>query len=159
VVSGQWTPSLSPTSRFAKAANLTYAWLTDIAVLLEENMPEKAIPLEAEFTLLKREMRAAKVRGAARYRCPLATLGRLLFPQTGERADAWISNLSRTGIGLSLDRPLEPDTSLIIQLKSSTTTLRLEARVIHATPQADATWRIGCELLEQLTPDMLDELL
>jgi len=35
----------------------------------------------------------------------------------------------------------------------------MPARVIHATPEADRSWRVGCQLLEPLTPKMMDELL
>ncbi len=122
-------------------------------------MADKTIPVEAEFTLFKKNMKGAKVRGGTRYRCALATLGRMLLPNGGESIEVWISNLSQGGIGLNLDRPLEVGTPLILHLKSAVRAYRLEARVTHATPQADNSWRIGCELLEHLSPEMLDELL
>ena len=122
-------------------------------------MPEKAIPIEAEFTLLKKHMAGVRVRGAARYRCALATLGRLHFPETGKSSNVWIHNLSETGIGLNIEHRLEAETPLVVCLKSSRGSYRLNARVIHATPQADETWRVGCQLIDKLTPEMLDDLL
>jgi PilZ domain-containing protein len=124
-------------------------------------MANQTIPLEAEFTLLKKNFRENKVRSGVRYRCALATLGQLVFPDSGESQDAWICNLSRRGIGLNLNQPLELETSLVIKLKSPVNNkmVKVSAKVIHATPEADGTWRVGCELLEPLTPEMLDELL
>lgn len=124
-------------------------------------MLNQTIPPEAEFTLLKKDMRENKVRSGVRYRCALATLGQLVFPDSGESHSAWICNLSRRGIGLNLSQALEPDTTLVIKLKSpvNSKAVKVSAKVVHATPEADGTWRIGCELLEPLTPEMLDELL
>jgi hypothetical protein len=122
-------------------------------------MLERAIPVEAEFTLLKKNIKGGRVRLGARYRCALATLGRLVFTETGSISEVWIHNLSKKGIGLNLDRPIDVQTPVVVHLKNSFTSFRLGARVIHATPQADGTWRIGCELLDELTPEMLDDLL
>jgi len=122
-------------------------------------MSAKAIPVEAEFTLLKKNMKGAKVRGATRYRCALATLGRLVIPDTNATCEVWINNLSRKGVGLSIETPLDDGTSVVIQVKTSARTFRIPGRVVHCTPQADNSWRIGCELLNELTPEMLDDLL
>ena len=124
-------------------------------------MSSQTIPPEAEFTLLKKNLRDNKVRSGVRYRCALATLGQVHFPDRGENQEAWICNLSRRGIGLNLNQALEAGTTLIIKLKSSVNNkaIKVPARVIHATPEADGTWRIGCELGEPLTAEMLDELL
>jgi len=124
-------------------------------------MPNQTIPPEAEFTLLKKNFPDNKVRSGVRYRCALATLGHLYFPDSGENQEAWICNLSRRGIGLNVNQPLVLDTALIIKLKSSLNNkaIKVPARVIHATAEADGTWRIGCEFLEHLTPALLDELL
>jgi hypothetical protein len=122
-------------------------------------MPEKAIPVEAEFTLFKKNVKVPRVRRAPRYRCAPATLGRLIVPETGAITDIWINNLSRQGIGLNLEAAIVEQTPVVIQVRNSCKVFRLEARVIHATPQSDGTWRVGCELREELTPEMLDHLL
>jgi hypothetical protein len=122
-------------------------------------MPEKAIPVEAEFTLFKKNMKGAKVRGATRYRCALATLGRLVLPDSDASCEVWINNLSKKGVGLSVEKPLDAGTAVVIQVKTPSGVFRIAGRVIHSTPQADSTWRIGCELLDELTPEMLDDLL
>ena len=127
----------------------------------EDDMPTQTIPPEAEFTLLRKDLRKDRFRTGERYHCALATLGHLLFPDSGEHQQAWVFNLSEKGIGLNLQQPLELDTSLVIKLKSPVhdKAIKMAARVIHATPEADGSWRVGCQLLEPLTPDMLEELL
>ena len=124
-------------------------------------MKDLAIPPEAEFTLLKKNMRDKKVRTGVRYRCALATMGHLFLPDRGESQNVWVCNLSKNGIGLNLAECLEPETALVVKLKSpvNNKVIKVPARVIHSTPEADGSWRIGCELLEPLTPEMLDELL
>jgi len=68
-------------------------------------MPSQTIPPEAEFTLLKKDLRQDRFRTGKRYRCALATLGQLLFPDSGEHRQAWVFNLSEKGIGLNLQQP------------------------------------------------------
>jgi hypothetical protein len=116
--------------------------------------------VEAEFTLLKRHFTGIKRRAAQRYRCPLATLGRLSLPD-GTHEDAWAHNLSETGIGLNMGHALEPGTTLLIRLKGTTNgaLLSLAARVVHATAEVDGSWRIGCAFVDKLGPDQLDSLL
>jgi hypothetical protein len=122
-------------------------------------MAEKTIPVEAEFTLLKKNMKEGMIRGATRYRCALATLGRLVIPEMDASCEVWLHNLSRTGVGLNADKPVDAGTPVLIQVKTSSLTFRIPGRVIHCTAQADNTWRIGCELQNELTPEMLDDLL
>ncbi len=124
-------------------------------------MAEHTIPVEAELTLFRPKMAAVRRRASDRYRCALASSGKLFLPATGESMTAWLSTLSATGIGINLSQPLEPGLDLILHLKlnGENTTLKLAARVVHCTPEVDNTWRVGCEFAEKLTPDVLDELL
>jgi len=124
-------------------------------------MSEPIIPVQAEFTLSKSNFDKIKRRAAVRYRCTLPTLGYLFFPQTGESVEAWVHNLSETGIGLNLNRPLDPGTPVNIRLTGITDNLSIKvaARVLHATQEIDGSWRIGCEFGEKLTAEMLDSLL
>jgi hypothetical protein len=116
--------------------------------------------VEAEFTLLKRHFTGVKQRVAQRYRCPLATLGRLAFAD-GRTEEAWAHNLSETGIGLNMGHALEPGTVLIIRLKGSAQSqaLALAAVVIHSTRELDGSWRVGCAFDRKLTPEEMDALL
>ena len=82
-------------------------------------------------------------------------------PDTGEKTETWIANLSEGGIGLNMNAPLEAGTPLVIYLKgpNQTGTVTLLARVIHSTKETDGSWRVGCEFTSKLQPEMLDTLL
>jgi hypothetical protein len=116
--------------------------------------------VEAEFTLLKRHFTGVKRRVAQRYRCPLATLGRLVFAD-GRTEEVWAHNLSETGIGLNMPHALDPGTAVLIRLKGSTQNLAvaLAAVVIHSTRELDGSWRVGCAFDRKLTPEEMDALL
>jgi hypothetical protein len=124
-------------------------------------MKEHNLPVEAEFTLLKKNLVKIRRRTSVRYRCSLATLGRLFFPSTGESQDAWVQNLSDCGVGLNLNQPLEVDTAVLIRLTGTTkdVTLKLPARVAHSTREVDGSWRVGCEFQSKLNPEVLEALL
>lgn len=124
-------------------------------------MSEQTAPVEAEFTLLKKDLRGIKRRVAVRYRSALAMLGRLILPGSDELGQAWIKNLSETGAGLNLSAALEQGTSLTLCLKLPTQkiTLKIPARVIHSTQEVDGSWRVGVEFAHKLTPEELDALL
>ena len=119
------------------------------------------IPVEAELTLFRSKLVGIRRRSSDRYRCALATAGKLHFPGSGETVTAWVCNLSRGGIGLNLSQTLAADQELVIHLKMTegNVTLKVPAKVVHATPEIDGTWRVGCEFHQPLTPDELDALL
>jgi hypothetical protein len=96
-----------------------------------------------------------------RYSCGPATPGRLSRDDESQARRAWVLNLSASGVGLLLESPLEPDTQIVIHLKSVTsgTAYHLPARVVHSTSQPNGEWLIGCELAQKLTPDDLEALL
>ncbi len=122
---------------------------------------DTVIAPEAEFTLLKRQLVGLQRRSAVRYRCALATLGRISFPETGEVLETWIANLSEAGIGLNLPKSIDPGISLTIFLKGPNHdgAVRLTAKVVHSTPEADGSFRIGCEFETRLQPEQLESLL
>jgi len=117
-------------------------------------------PVGGETTLLQRHAWIRR-RAETRYHCGPATAGRLSKEDQDPGQRAWILNLSATGIGLLVDGPLEPDTHIVIHIKSATIgkEFALPARAVHATVQANGEWLIGCVLVEKLGPDDLDALL
>lgn len=123
-------------------------------------MAEPSIPIEAELTLFRPKQKIRR-RAAERYRCGLATAGKLFFPANGATQHAWIYNLSVTGIGLNLPEPLESGRDVVIQLRMAgkLEVLKLPARVIHSTAEVDQTWRVGCEFAAPLDAEVLDALL
>jgi hypothetical protein len=118
------------------------------------------LPIEAEFTLLRQRFQGVHLRKATRYRCNLATLCHVTLPEDGRRHEAWAANLSETGIGFYLDRQLAEGAPLVLRLKGAAgNALTRDAHVVHATPQADGTWCIGCTFVQPLDLNTLDDLL
>ncbi len=123
-------------------------------------MLEPITPARAEFTFSGEKIQAMQRRTAVRYRCALATAGRLSLPG-GVVVDTWILNLSETGIGLNLASPLEAGTPLVVHMRgpSAGPEVALAARVVHATPEPDGSWRVGCVFDRRLKAEALAELL
>jgi len=124
-------------------------------------MTDSKVAVEAEFTLLRKQIMGIKRRKVERFRCPIASLGKLQFPDSGNRIDVWVKNLSKGGIGINLDQSLEFGTEIIVSLKSSDqkTCFQKKSRVVHATQEVDGTWRVGCEFYTELSDEELDALL
>src|SRR6185437_6300344 len=103
-------------------------------------------PPEARFTLLRMRTAGRRTRAEERYRLPLATAGKLYFPDNKDNVYAWVTNLSTTGVGLTLPMALEVGLELHLFLRSPGGKLMYKwpARVVHATRAADDSWRIGC---------------
>ena len=123
-------------------------------------MAEPAPPNRAEFTFGKEQVVGMQRRTAVRFRCALATAGRLSFA-AGETVDTWILNLSEGGIGLNLSRSLELGTPLVVHMRGPAegAEVALPARVVHSTQEADGSWRVGCQFEHRLKPDALAALL
>ncbi len=116
--------------------------------------------LEADFTLLKSQFAGIRKRDATRYKCNLATLGHLTLGDGSPRKTVWAANLSETGIGFFVDQPLEPGTTVVISLaRRGQCMLTLKTKVIHTTEREMGEWLVGCEFLERLDPETLDDLL
>lgn len=98
-------------------------------------------------------------RATVRYQCAPATSGKVLVTDDQEYQRAWILDLSATGAGLEIARPLAAGAFLVIQLKGRTNTYQLPAHVAHATRQLSGEWLVGCELVNRLSDAELDDLL
>lgn len=124
-------------------------------------MNEQSIPVEAELTLFRPRLSNLKRRGARRFRCGLATIGKLHFPNESTTLEACVYNLSQTGVGLNLAAPLEVGRDLVIQVRvpGSRDSMRVSARVVHCTQEVDRSWRIGCAFAEPISPEVLEALL
>jgi hypothetical protein len=123
-------------------------------------MVESTVPIEAELTLFRPKFNKVRRRTAERYRCALASAGKLYFPGSGETMTAWLNNLSRTGIGMNLPRSLDAGQELVIQVRiEGSAAVRLPAKVVHSTSEVDGTWRVGCTFDTPLVDDMLEALL
>jgi hypothetical protein len=107
-----------------------------------------------------KKLRAYNQRASVRYRCPPASVGRVYVADDLEFQRAWLVNLSTTGIGLSLGKPLAVGLDVMIQVKShkSKKNFGLPAHVIHCTQQA-SDWLVGCQFAHALTKAELEDLL
>ncbi len=100
-------------------------------------------------------------RATVRYQCAPATSGQVVLVEKQEMQRAWVLNLSVSGAGLLLSRPLAPGLCLVIRLKSMADNriFDLPAHAVHSTQQASGDWVVGCELVTPLTADELEALL
>jgi hypothetical protein len=75
-----------------------------------------------------------------------------------QRRPARIRNVSRSGIGLALDRSWPAGTILILEMPGEETTRNVRARVVHATTQVGGMFLIGCTFVDALTDAELQAL-
>ena len=64
-------------------------------------------------------------------------------------------------VGLITGQALAPATPVVIRLlgPNPRASMVLPACVIHTTPEADGTWRIGCDFSRRLTDGAFDALM
>ena len=100
-------------------------------------------------------------RATVRYRCPPASSGRVYLAEDVEFQRAWLHNLSTSGIGLLLTKPLEHGMFLTVVLKSphSNRKYELPAHAVHSTQQSGGDWLVGCQFVYPLSEEDLDDLL
>lgn len=124
-------------------------------------MATPSIPLEAELTLFRNKLSGFKRRRSRRFRCGLATLGRIQFANRGDLLDAFVYNLSENGIGLNMTESLESGQEIMIRIRvaSEPEPYQLDAVVVHCTQEVDRSWRVGCEFPNPLSPDVVDKIL
>ena len=117
--------------------------------------------VSAEFTLLRRQMPGASIRGARRYRCDLATLCRLAATHGETGPTAWVRNLSKAGIGLICSQEFAVGQNLTLRLRKNDGSgiITTVAKVVHATPEVGGTWRIGCRFERELSHEEVDDCL
>ena len=68
-----------------------------------------------------------------------------------ERRMARIRNVSRTGIGLIVDRPWHQGLAVILELPAEDGVRSARARIVHSTSQPGGTFLVGCVFDNQLT--------
>ena len=75
--------------------------------------------------------------------------------------EAVVRDISSSGIGLLLPRRFEAGTLLTIELTETAEGKKhlLIARVVHATPQPEGNWLVGCTLASSLAEDEVQLLL
>jgi hypothetical protein len=78
-----------------------------------------------------------------------------------EMQRAWVLDLSLTGAGLLLNRPLETGLFVVLRMKSTSggQVFELPAHVARSTRTNSGDWVVGCELVTRLSPEELEALL
>jgi hypothetical protein len=103
------------------------------------------------------------LRATVRYRCAPATFGRVIVDHAEDQVyqRAWLADLSQSGAGLVMSRPVGVDVAVHLVLRNpvSQQLVLLQGRVIHATQQISGDWLIGCQFTRRLSHQELDDLL
>jgi len=68
-----------------------------------------------------------------------------------ERRQGRVRNVSRTGVGVVVDRAWQRGTTIILELPAEDGVKAVRATVVHATPQIAGTFLVGCALELPLT--------
>lgn len=120
-------------------------------------MTQMHVPLEGQKKTVSRSNRRAIIR----YRCAPATIGKVITPGDQIFQRAWIQDLSISGIGMDLTRPIAKGSFILIAIKSNDNrkTFELTAEVMHCSALPHDQWHLGCEFITHLTPEDLDQLL
>lgn len=120
-------------------------------------MTDKAIcPHESTFACRELDRRAL-----VRYPCIQETSCHFIVSSRYESQWARVHDVSTGGVGLAMERQIEPETLLLVELRTERGRYArgVLARVVHATPQADGTWFIGCSFVHRLSDTELEALL
>lgn len=108
------------------------------------------VPLSAVLDLEKRD--------SARYPCDQEAVTQLMDASGAMAWGATVDNISVGGIGLVLCFPFKPGSHLAVTLQSSQVRRTFLVRVVHALDQSDGTWLLGCEFVQQLPAEEIDEI-
>jgi hypothetical protein len=99
-------------------------------------------------------------RAAVRYHCERdITCGPI--PEGDEGWSAQIQDISTTGIGLLVDRYIEPETYLAVEMPAEDPIMSYTflVRVVRARAKGEEQWLLGCVFARELSDEELAELL
>lgn len=106
------------------------------------------------------EVQASERRAFIRYPRVLEGLWQFLGVASVDVASGSIFDLSASGVGMALDRPFAPGTTLFVRLPSATLGwISHLVRVMHCSEQAPAVYRVGCRFVKPLTGKQLQAYL
>jgi hypothetical protein len=98
-------------------------------------------------------------RASVRYQCSEEISCSSLAPF--DRLSGKARDISRGGVALILGARIRVGTEVLIDLKTRNPgiALTLRARVVHATPEAEGSWIVGCEFISMPTEEQILALL
>lgn len=111
--------------------------------------------------VLGRDHAGPNRRACIRYRCTRPIPRRMAIAESFTSLDAWVVDISASGLCLLLDRPLEQGTLLFVELESAPTfpPVELLAKVARVSPVTEGEWHIGCEFVNGLSEEELHAIL
>jgi hypothetical protein len=103
----------------------------------------------------------SEARARPRLPCHTRVHFQLVQDQSQPPVPAQVVNISSSGIGLRLDRPLETGSLLDLQLQSPSgdVTRQMLACVVHVTSQPNREWLIGCNFIHEMPEEDVRALL
>jgi hypothetical protein len=115
--------------------------------------------------LIDRRAQLRRPASGAAYFHPLEA-GTVALETADLQASVWwkarVPDISASGVGLLVKRPIPPGTDLLVELVSARPHSRprpLIARAVHATRQSNGDWLIGCAFSGQIDDVHMQELL
>jgi len=88
---------------------------------------------------------AEERRADPRYPCAATHLSRVIVERQHESRWAWVRDISAGGLGLQFPGPVETGAVVLVRLAArAAPAAALRAEVVHAAPQPDGSWRVGC---------------
>src|SRR5262245_22359954 len=119
-------------------------------------MAELTTPIQADITVVQQD-RWIRRRKEPRYQCGPTTTSKVVEEECETPRQAWVRNISTSGVGLLYGQPVEPGDGLLVQLRVAgmNKSFELRARVIHCTRQISGDYLLGCAFENQLTADDL----
>lgn len=100
-------------------------------------------------------------RAALRQLCGRDTLCRVICLVRRPPVAGVIRDISTTGIGLLMEKPVPPGTFLSVDVSRQNAEVEqpLTVRVVRFRRQENGQWLIGCSMLQPLSPDQVDDLI
>lgn len=104
--------------------------------------------------------READRRGAERHLCSLEATSHPVEDDQPLSFGAVVTNISATGLSVTLCFPFRPGTFLSIDLQTGAGMVRtLMVRVLHVHDLIDGQWRLGCEFIKPLSESDMELIL
>jgi hypothetical protein len=100
-------------------------------------------------------------RSWVRFPCSVQSSYQVVSEPEEQQRSAQVLNISASGIGLLVDQAVETGTLLSLELCSASGDAfqAILACVVHATPQGEGQWALGCNFIRELTVAELQALL
>jgi hypothetical protein len=121
----------------------------------------RAVQLEADYYLVENHFSDVCKRRARRFHFDLGEMAYLVEQRGVGNRPVCLLEITELGLGFCSSRPLAKGTRLVLNLTKTTASgpVRMEAIVVHATQQPNGDWRIRCEFVKELTPELLYEVI